>query len=328
MINKKIASAFGFVFSLIITGCVGITIDVGDASLDSDPFDSVTELTITERYGLAVPLYAGTVIMDKDSITLVMKTVGGCEKNGNEFVWNPNFYYGDSATYGYRFSGDTLFLSMLTLVEKGFEEPEEMIVERILIGDNNEGLDGAWLVAPCSYYGGELRCSEYAYEEFLFIDGGDVEQRVWTKSGFKDASFDYMTSVFADELLSYIADGSSSLQLETVFYGAAMNPENNRYGVKVVAHGEESMILRVNDREIHVTVDYAKYKDSVHVIVKSGDIQCVGTHSENRRMTDDMCSTENADVLKEDYTGAWSYWSQNSEEFARCIDDLIGRERE
>lgn len=324
MSKARYTSIFTFAVALIAAGCTGITIDVaGDASeeLPTSPISGLIE----DRYHFARPVSAGTLIVNKakDSVTLVMKTVGGCEKDGDEFVWNPDFYYGDSVTYGYRFSGDTLFLSTRSLIEKGFDEPQEMLVERILIGDKNEGLDGVWFMTSCSYFDGERRCSEYAYEEYLLIDGGDVELRVLTKT-----DYDYMSTVFMEELFSYIGDRSSSLQLETVFYGTKIDYEKNRYGIKILSKSQTAMSFMLGDIEIHVTMNYLNYKDSVNVIVESGKTECVGTHSEYAKMSDDMCSVENADVLKESYTGAWTYWSQNSEEFARCIDGILGRESE
>lgn len=324
MSNARYASIFAFAAALIAAGCTGITIDVaGDASEELPT--GVSDRSIAERYLVARPQYAGSLVVNakKDSVTLVMKTVGGCEKDGDEFVWNPDFYYGDSATFGYRFNGDTLFLSTRSLIEKGFEDPEEMLVERILIGNDNEGLDGVWLMTPCSYFDGKLRCSEYAYEEFLLIDGGDVEQRILDKD-----NFDYMESVFIGELFSYIADGSSALQLETVFYGSDTEYEAERYGIKVLSKSKTSMTFELDKRKFDVVLNSVNYRDSVNVVVSSDGVECVGTYGEETEMSSDMCSVENADVLKESSTGAWMYWSQNDDEFVRCIDGLIGRERD
>ena len=318
MSNARYASVFAFAVALIATGCTGITIDVaGDASeLPTTAIDG----PIKDRYHLARPISAGSLVVNKakDSITLVMKTVGGCEKDGDEFVWNPDFYYGDSSTYGYRFSGDTLFLSTRSLIEKGFEDPEEMLVERILIGNKNEGLDGVWLMTSCSYFDGERRCSEYAYEEFLLIDGGDVELRVLDKD-----DFNYMESVFIEELLTYMGDNSSALQLETVFYHADIEAEIKRFGVDVRSKSRTAMTFVLKGREFNVALYSMNYKNSVDVVVSSDGVECAGTHGEDTNMSSDMCSVENADSLKESYTGAWTYWSQNGDEFARCIDGLL-----
>jgi len=324
MSNAKIASFFAFAVALIAAGCSGITIDVaGDASADV-PAD-VTNNSINDRYFMARPVSAGSLIVDEaeHTVTLIAKVVGGCEKDGDEFVWNPDFYYGDTTTYGYRFSGDTLFLSTHTLVEKGFEEPEEMLVERILIGEHNEGLDGVWFMTPCSFFDGKLRCSEYAYDEFLLIDGGDVEQRVSDKEGFN-----YMESVFIDELFSYIGSNASALQLETVFYGMDTEYSAERYGIDVLSKSNTSMNFMFEKREFEVALYQMTYKDSVYVVVKSGDVECIGSHSEQAEVSEEMCSTEEADNLSESYTGAWTFWSQNDDEFRRCIDGLIGRESE
>jgi len=323
MSNARYASVFAFAAALIAAGCSGITIDVAGNSCD----DSATaaDVSVDNRYHMAKPVFAGTVILNesKDSVTFVMKTLGGCEKHGDEFVWNAAFYYGDTATFGYRFSGDTLLLSSLTMVEKGFEEPEEMIVERILIGEHNEGLDGIWLMTPCSYVGGKLSCREYAYEEFMLIDGSDVEQRALDKM---DA--DYMESVFIDELFRYIADRSSALQLETVFYGADVEGTAKSNGIEIDSKSHTAMTFTYADLEFSVALIYAGLKDSVQVVVKSGNTECVGTHREMLTMTSEECRVDYADNLREESFGAWIYWSQNSNEFARCIDGILGREKD
>lgn len=335
MSNAKIFPVVTFIASLFVAGCSGITIDVSDCAADVP--DDITSWSLDRQYAMAKPRYAGSVIVNeaKDSVTLVVKTFGGCEKHGDEFVWNSDFYYGDTATYGYRFSGDTLFLSTRSLVEKGFEDSEEMLVERILIGEGNEGLDGVWLMTSCSYFDGKLRCSDYAYEELLLIDGGDAEWRALDKM-----NADFMESVFIDELFSYIGSRSSALQLETVFYGTETESTANRYGIDVVAKSNTAMTFTYADREFNVALTYAGYMDSVHVTVSAGGIECVGSHKEHNYngqgfvenalsgMSGEVCREEYADDLREQSSGVWSYWSQNSDEFARCIDGILGREGE
>ena len=321
MSNARYASVFAFAAALIAAGCSGITIDVAGNSCD----DSATaaDVSVDNRYHMAKPVFAGTVILNesKDSVTFVMKTLGGCEKHGDEFVWNAAFYYGDTSTFGYRFSEDTLFLSTESLVEKGFEDPEEMLVEYILIGEHNDGLDGVWFITPCLFFDGNLRCSEYGYEEFLLIDGNDVEKRTLDRTGFN-----YMESVFIDELFSYIGSRSSALQLETVFYGMETEYTANRYGIDVTAKSKTAMTFTYADIEFDVALTHTSYRDSVQVIVKSGKIECIGTHREYAEMSSEECRADYADDLREESFGAWTYWSQNSDEFARCIDGILGRE--
>ena len=323
MSNTRCASIFAFSTALIAAGCSGITIDIAGTACESPAIaaDSSTK----DRYLAARPVSAGTLTMNeaKDSITLVMKVVGGCEKHDDEFVWNPDFYYGDSATFGYRFSGDTLFLSTRSVVEKGFEDPEEMLVERILIGDGNDGFDGIWLMSPCSYVGGILSCREYAYEEYMLIDGNDVEQRALDKM-----NADYMESVFVDELFRYIGSRSSALQLETVFYGADIEGAAKSNGIEIDSKSHTAMTFTYADLEFSVALIYAGLKDSVQVVVKSGNTECVGTHREMLTMTSEECRVDYADKLREEDSGAWTFWSQNSDEFARCIDGILGRESE
>ena len=43
-------------------------------------------------------------------------------------------------------------------------------------------------------------------------------------------------------------------------------------------------------------------------------------------MTDEECRADYADKLREEDSGIWTYWSQNEDEFARCIDGILGRE--
>lgn len=327
MSNAKFYSIFPFVFvfavSLVVTGCMGITIDVSETSAPLE--EDISNLPINDRYAMAKPRYAGSVTVNesKDSVTFVMKTLGGCEKHGDEFVWNAAFYYGDTATFGYRFSEDTLFLSTESLVEKGFEDPEEMLVERILIGDGNDGFDGIWLMSPCSYVGGILSCREYAYEEYMLIDGNDVEQRALDKM-----NADYMESVFVDELFRYIGSRSSALQLETVFYGADIEGAAKSNGIEIDSKSHTAMTFTYADLEFSVALIYAGLKDSVQVVVKSGNTECVGTHREMLTMTSEECRVDYADKLREEDSGAWTFWSQNSDEFARCIDGILGRESE
>ena len=88
------------------------------------------------------------------------------------------------------------------------------------------------------------------------------------------------------------------------------------------------MTFELDKRKFDVVLNSMNYRDSVNVVVSSDGVECIGTHGEETEMFSDMCSVENADALKESSTGAWMYWLQNGDEFERCIDGFIGRERD
>jgi hypothetical protein len=74
-----------------------------------------------------------------------------------------------------------------------------------------------------------------------------------------------------------------------------------------------------------LSVDYARYGDSLHVTLKSGDVSCVGTVREMDDVLSGVCSADNADYLHKSSSGAYTYRRMNSREFEACIDGVLGR---
>lgn len=319
--NKRSLSGILVSLSLVLSGCVGFTEDwfvCGDASESASPG---VEQALSPYYNAARFVASGKVDVDKkkDSVTIVLETLGGCIKEGDAFDWDWDFYFADSNTFAYSFRGDTLLLTRIY-------EPDPYEVDQgryeesfIFVGGTSGKLDGIWKNTQCRYREDKMYCMNDGYDQYFKFDGDRVEYRIADREGY-----DYMQTVFVDQLFDFLGDGGS-IQLETPYYYSDTKYEQEKYGISILDKTDSTMKFTYADMTFDLSVDYARYGDSLHVTLKSGDVSCVGTVRETT--LPEMCSDGNADYLYKSSSGAFTYRRMNSREFEACIDGILGREQ-
>lgn len=277
-------------------------------------------------FASARKVYGGKALVNEtqDSLTFVDEQVGGCLKKGESFMYDPDFYYGDSNTYAYGFRGDTLALTRPTVLyadgNDGFESTETIF----LVGGSSGKLDGIWKILPCRLIDakGEMGCLNDADEDFVKIDNGKTEFYI-----AELADYDYMKSVFVEELFMFL-DSQNSIQIETPFYGGR-NVESlaEDYGITVQEKTNRSMKFTYEGHSFDLKLNYARIKDSVSVTLTSGNVVCNAYNREIPNITQELCREENAPYLKEMESGAYEIRKRNDTEFEDCINGILGRER-
>jgi hypothetical protein len=277
-------------------------------------------------FASARKVYGGKALVNEtqDSLTFVDEQVGGCLKKGESFMYDPDFYYGDSNTYAYGFRGDTLALTRPAVLyadgNSGFESTETIF----LVGGSSGKLDGIWKILPCRLIDakGEMGCMNDADEDFVKIDNGKTEFYI-----AELADYDYMNSVFVEELFMFL-DSQNSIQIETPFYGGR-NVESlaEDYGITVQEKTNRSMKFTYDGHSFDLKLNYAKIKDSVSVTLTSGNVVCNAYNREIPNITQEQCREENAPYLKEMESGAYEIRKRNDTEFEDCINGILGRER-
>ena len=86
------------------------------------------------------------------------------------------------------------------------------------------------------------------------------------------------------------------------------------------------MSNETSDLTFDLSLDYAYYKDSLSVTLKSGDVTCVGKHREIVNVPPEMCNADYVDNFYEiEDTGLLKYEKKNDSEFEACIDGILGR---
>lgn len=271
-------------------------------------------------------VYSGKVLVNEtqDSLTFVDEQVGGCLKKGESFMYDPDFYYGDSNTFAYGFRGDTLALTRPAVLyadgNDGFESTETIF----LVGGSSGKLDGIWKILPCRLIDakGEMGCEIDADEDFVKIDNGKTEFYI-----AELADYDYMKSVFVEELFMFL-DSQNSIQIETPFYGGR-NVESlaEDYGITVQEKTNRSMKFTYEGHSFDLKLNFARIKDSVSVTLTSGNVVCNAYNREIPNITQEQCREENAPYLKEMESGAYEIRKRNDTEFEDCINGILGRER-
>ncbi|MBQ3777367.1 MAG: hypothetical protein II835_04670 [Fibrobacter sp.] len=271
-------------------------------------------------------VYSGKALVNEtqDSLTFVDEQVGGCLKKGESFMYDPDFYYGDSNTYAYGFRGDTLALTRPAVLyadgNGGFESTETIF----LVGGSSGKLDGIWKILPCRLIDakGEMGCLNDADEDFVKIDNGKTEFYI-----AELADYDYMKSVFVEELFMFL-DSQNSIQIETPFYGGR-NVESlaEDYGITVQEKTNRSMKFTYEGHSFDLKLNYTRIKDSVSVTLTSGNVVCNAYNREIPNITQEQCREENAPYLKEMESGAYEIRKRNDTEFEDCINGILGRER-
>lgn len=303
----------------LLAGCGGFTEDVNGNIVEGTPVD-VNQMESV--YALARVAQSGKVERSSagDSITIVFEINGGCVKDGESLAYDPNFFFADSKTFAYSFRGDTLLLS--TIYEPGpYEVNQERYEESfIFVGGTPGVLDGIWKNTQCRYREEKIYCMNDGYDQYFKFDGGKVEIRVADRE-----DYDYMQTVFVNQLFDFIGSGGS-IQLETPYYYSDTKYEQEEYGIGILEKTNTAMKFTYGDLTFDLSLDYAYYKDSLSVTLKSGDVTCVGKHREIVNVPPEMCNADYVDNFYEiEDTGLLKYEKKNDSEFEACIDGILGR---
>ena len=303
----------------LLAGCGGFTEDVNGNIVEGTPVD-VNQMESV--YALARVAQSGKVERSSagDSITIVFEINGGCVKDGESLAYDPNFFFADSQTFAYSFRGDTLLLS--TIYEPGpYEVNQERYEESfIFVGGTPGVLDGIWKNTQCRYREEKIYCMNDGYDQYFKFDGGKVEIRVADRE-----NYDYMQTVFVDRLFDFLGSGGS-IQLETPYYYSDTKYEQEEYGIGILEKTNTAMKFTYGDVTFDLSLDYAYYKDSLSVTLKSGDVTCVGKHREIVNVPPEMCNADYVDNFYEiEDTGLLKYEKKNDSEFEACIDGILGR---
>ena len=303
----------------LLAGCGGFTEDVNGNIVEGTPVDMNQMESV---YALARVAQSGKVERSSagDSITIVFEINGGCVKDGESLAYDPNFFFADSQTFAYSFRGDTLLLS--TIYEPGpYEVNQERYEESfIFVGGTPGVLDGIWKNTQCRYREEKIYCMNDGYDQYFKFDGGKVEIRVADRE-----NYDYMQTVFVDQLFDFLGSGGS-IQLETPYYYSDTKYEQEEYGIGILEKTNTAMKFTYGDLTFDLSLDYAYYKDSLSVTLKSGDVTCVGKHREIVNVPPEMCNADYVDNFYEiEDTGLLKYEKKNDSEFEACIDGILGR---
>lgn len=256
-----------------------------------------------------------------DSITIVLEINGGCVKEGESFAYDQNFFFADSNTFAYSFRGDTLLLSKISEPDPYEVDQQKYEESFIFVGGTSGKLDGIWKHSQCRYREDKMYCMNDGYDQYFKFDGDRVEYRVTDR-----VDYDYMQTVFVDQLFDFIGNGGS-IQLETPYYYSDTKYGQESAGISILSKTNTTMKFTQAERTFDLSVDYARYKDSLHVTLKSGDVSCEGTVRDMDDVLPGMCSDDNADYLWKSSSGAYTYERMNSREFEACIDGILGREQ-
>ncbi len=301
----------------LLAGCAGFTED-GNSCAD------ITE-DFANQFAAARVMQSGYANIDevRDSMTVFLEVLGGCLKRGETFVFDPNYYFVDKQSFAYKFRNDTLLLSYY------YEDKSTKEVDTdILVGGSSGKLDGTWLMTQCIYVNDEYGCGNEGYNKYLKIDGNKVEFRADDR-----ADYDYMNSVFVNDLFDFFGKANSDLRVKYVFYGSrVVGSSAEKYGITVQEKTNKSMKFAFENRVFDLNLKYARYRDSVSVSLKSGEATCVGVYSVKHDVPPELCRDENAEYLQHSRyenseSEALRYERSNSEEFEDCINGILGRER-
>ncbi len=321
MKRSEMRNVFAFCLGslALLAGCGGFTEDVNGNIVEGTPVD-VNQMESV--YALARVAQSGKVERSSagDSITIVFEINGGCVKDGESLAYDPDFFFADSQTFAYSFRGDTLLLS--TIYEPGpYEVNQERYEESfIFVGGTPGVLDGIWKNTQCRYREEKIYCMNDGYDQYFKFDGGKVEIRVADRE-----NYDYMQTVFVDQLFDFLGSGGS-IQLETPYYYSDTKYEQEEYGIGILEKTNTAMKFTYGDLTFDLSLDYAYYKDSLSVTLKSGDVTCVGKHREIVNVPPEMCNADYVDNFYEiEDTGLLKYEKKNDSEFEACIDGILGR---
>ena len=295
--------------------------NIGHSDIPTETVNYEVDKSVAARFELAKIRSAGKLVRSAagDSITIVLEINGGCVKEGESFAYDQNFYFADSKTFAYSFRGDTLLLSKISEPDPYEADQQKYEESFIFVGGTSGKLDGIWKHSQCRYREDKMYCMNDGYDQYFKFDGDKVEYRITDREGY-----DYMQTVFVDQLFDFIGDGGS-IQLETPYYYSDTKYGQESAGISILSKTNTTMKFTHADKTFDLSVDYARYKDSLHVTLKSGDVNCVGTVREMDDVSSEVCSDDNADYLWKSSSGAYTYERMNSREFEACIDGILGR---
>ena len=297
--------------------------NIGHSDIPTETVNYEVDKSVAARFESAKIRSAGKLLRSAagDSITIVLEINGGCVKEGESFAYDQNFYFADSKTFAYSFRGDTLLLSKISEPDPYEADQQKYEESFIFVGGTSGKLDGIWKHSQCRYREDKMYCMNDGYDQYFKFDGDKVEYRITDREGY-----DYMQTVFVDQLFDFLGDGGS-IQLETPYYYSDTKYGQESAGISILSKTNTTMKFTHADKTFDLSVDYARYKDSLHVTLKSGDVNCVGTVREMEDVLPGMCSDDNADYLWKSSSGAYTYERMNSREFEACIDGILGREQ-
>lgn len=295
--------------------------NIGHSDIPTETVNYEVDKSVAARFESAKIRSTGKLLRSAagDSITIVLEINGGCVKDGESFAYDQNFFFADSNTFAYSFRGDTLLLSKIREPDPYEADQERYEESFIFVGGTAGKLDGIWKNTQCRYREEKMYCMNDGYDQFFKFDGDKVEYRVTDR-----VDYDYMQTVFVDQLFDFIGDGGS-IQLETPYYYSDTKYGQESAGIGILSKTNTTMKFTHADKTFDLSVDYARYKDSLHVTLKSGDVSCVGTVREMEDVSSEVCSADNADYLHKSSSGAFTYRRMNSREFEACIDGILGR---
>lgn len=295
--------------------------NIGHSDIPTETVNYEVDKSVAAMFEAANKRSAGKLVRSDvgDSITIVLEINGGCVKDGESFAYDQNFYFADSNTFAYSFRGDTLLLSKISEPDPYEADQQKYEESFIFVGGTPGVLDGIWENTQCRYREEKMYCMNDGYDQFFKFDGDKVEYRITDR-----ADYDYMQTVFVDQLFDFIGDGGS-IQLETPYYYSDTKYGQESAGISILSKTSTTMKFTHADKTFDLSVDYARYKDSLHVTLKSGDVSCVGTVRDMDDVLPGMCSDDNADYLWKSSSGAYTYERMNSREFEACIDGILGR---
>ena len=314
---RNVCVAFVAVVSLL-AGCAGFT---EDGNSFSETENSI-HIDIKNQFALARVTREGNADIDEvnDSVTFVLNIFGGCFKRNGVFVYDPDYTFADEYHFAYKFRNDTLLLSSY------YEDKTTKEIETgIWVGGTSGSLDGTWLLSQCMYVNDEYVCGNGGYNKFFKLDGDKVEYRVEDRF-----DYDYMNSYFVSDLFKFMGN-QSNIYIQDVFYGAQYVDENaKKYGIVVQEKTNKSMKFTYDNHVFDLNLNYARYRDSVSVSLKSGETTCVGNYSIKHDVPPELCSDENAPYLQssrsDSESDALQYEKSNYREFENCINKILGRE--
>lgn len=148
---------FGASLLSFFPGCAGFTEDPNTVDKGSDSDDRYAEAFASARV-----LQTGSFVVDESNGVLTV-VLGAAEGSAEP----------DSMTYGYEFSGDTLFLR-----HEADEDGKPVKFARIFVGDAAGEIEGVWLESRCVAEDGELVCDDDAPAKLWKFAGGTVEIRI------------------------------------------------------------------------------------------------------------------------------------------------------
>lgn len=325
--NKKVLSSVLVAMCLVLSGCIGFTEDLFRFGRACDAAADAPELiggTLEREFKAARFVQSGKIDVDSkhDSVTIILEIFGGCLKDNGGYAWDGDFYYVNERTYAYSFRKDTLLLTYTRIPDRFEANQDTFDVSVILVGGTPGSLEGIWRLTQCQYAEGKMHCYDDGFDKYFKFYESSVEIRIDDRE-----NYDYITTYFVHELFDFLESPSASIDIGDVFYRYAWTDRLEESGVKVQKKTNRSVNFEFDGRAFELHVDYARYKDSVAVSLKSGNTNCVGTYFRNDDVSEEVCSAENADYLRKQDSGAFELVRQNSDEFRKCVDGILGREQ-